>query len=371
MTGVVVAAPEGREVRIAHDDIPDYMPAMTMAFTLADASVRLAPGDRVRFRLRVGSGPSVAEDVAVTGRGAAIPVEAGAPPPARLKRGDTIAPFALIDERGRAFTDADLRGHQTLVTFIFTRCPVPEFCPLMTSRFKALQTTLARDRSLPRDTQLLSITLDPAFDTPAVLDAYAKAMGAEPGRWRFAGGDSGAVQRIARAFSVYVEKNGALLDHTLATALVDSRRTHRRDLARQRLEAGRGDRGSANDGGGSDRLVPGRDYSPSAACLQALGVEHGDVGARRVDEAGALPLGEDPAHREERRAGQLGQFLARQRVRDGQPGRAGERPSRVVRRSSVCASRWRTSRVASSRSRVRASSMCAVISRRMLVLSCG
>ena len=108
------------------------MPAMTMAFTLADESVRLAPGDRVRFRLRVGSGPSVAEDVAVTGRGAAIPVEAGAPPPARLKRGDTIAPFALIDERGRAFTDADLRGHQTLVTFIFTRCPVPEFCPLMT-----------------------------------------------------------------------------------------------------------------------------------------------------------------------------------------------------------------------------------------------
>ncbi len=223
VTGVVVAAPEGREVRIAHDDIPDYMPAMTMAFTLADASVRLAPGDRVRFRLRVGSGPSVAEDVAVTGRGAAIPVEAGAPPPARLKRGDTIAPFALIDERGRAFTDADLRGHQTLVTFIFTRCPVPEFCPLMTSRFKALQTTLARDRSLPRDTQLLSITLDPAFDTPAVLDAYAKAMGAEPGRWRFAGGDSDAVQRIARAFSVYVEKNGAMLDHTLATALVDRR----------------------------------------------------------------------------------------------------------------------------------------------------
>ena len=224
VTGVVVASPVGREVQIAHDDIPDYMPAMTMAFTLADESVRLAPGDRVRFRLRVGSGPTLAEDVAVTGRGAPIPVEADVPPPpARLKRGDTIAAFALIDERGRAFTDADLRGHQTVVTFIFTRCPVPEFCPLITARFKALQATLARDRSLPRDTQLLSITLDPAFDTPAVLDAYGKAMGADPGRWRFAGGDSAAVQRVARAFSVYVEKNGALLDHTLATALVDRR----------------------------------------------------------------------------------------------------------------------------------------------------
>jgi protein SCO1/2 len=195
---------------------------MTMAFTLAgDATVRLAPGDRVRFRLRVGSGPSVAEDVAVTGRDAALPRAAAAAAPTRLKRGDTIAPFALVDERGRAFTEADLRGHQTIVTFIFTRCPVPEYCPLVTARFKALQTTLARDRSLPRDAQLLSITLDPAFDTPAVLDAYGKAMGAEPDRWRFAGGDSDAVLAVTRAFSVYVEKNGALLDHTLATALVD------------------------------------------------------------------------------------------------------------------------------------------------------
>ena len=109
------------------------------------------------------------------------------------------------------------------MTFIFTRCPVPEFCPLITTRFKALQATLARDRSLPRDTQLLSITLDPAFDTPAVLEAYGKAMGADPERWRFAGGDGAAVQQVARAFSVYVEKNGALLDHTLATALVDRR----------------------------------------------------------------------------------------------------------------------------------------------------
>jgi len=72
VTGVVVAAPEGREVRIAHDDIAGYMPAMTMAFTLAgDQSARLAPGDRVRFRLRVGSGPMVAEDVAVTSKGPA------------------------------------------------------------------------------------------------------------------------------------------------------------------------------------------------------------------------------------------------------------------------------------------------------------
>jgi protein SCO1 len=222
VTGVVVSVPDGRVVRIAHDDIADYMPAMTMAFTLADGEpARLGPGDTVRFLLRVGSGPSVAEQVTVTGhtRSAAAAVA----PVARLKRGDTLPPFTLLDEEGRTLTDAHVLGHPTLVNFVFTRCPVPELCPLATSRFTALQRAIERDRSLPRDAQLLSITLDPAFDTPAVLEAYARSAGASPARWRFATGDAAAVLRVARAFSVFVEKNGALLDHTLATALIDRR----------------------------------------------------------------------------------------------------------------------------------------------------
>lgn len=226
VTGIVLTAPEGRSVRIAHDEIPGYMDAMTMAFTLADGeSPVLKPGDRVRFILRVGKPGNQAEDVTVTGHGA-LPAADGAAsrtvPVSRLKPGDTLPAFALVDERGRAFTDADLRGHPTVVTFIFTRCPVPEFCPLVTSRFAELQRMLARDRSLPRDTALLSITLDPAFDTPPILEAYARAKGADAARWRFATGKPDDVQRVARAFSVYVERNGALLDHTLATALVDA-----------------------------------------------------------------------------------------------------------------------------------------------------
>jgi protein SCO1/2 len=223
VTGIVVTAPEGRSVRVAHDEIPGYMAAMTMEFTLADGeTTRLAPGDRVRFTLRVDKPGNLAEGVAVTGHGAVPAEDAPAPPVTRLKPGATLPAFALVDERGQALTDASLRGHPTVVTFIFTRCPVPEFCPLVTSRFAELQRMLARDRSLPRDTQLLSITLDPAFDTPPILEAYARAKGADPARWRFATGEPDDVLRVARAFSVYVEKNGALLDHTLATALVDA-----------------------------------------------------------------------------------------------------------------------------------------------------
>lgn len=221
VTGIVLTAPEGRSVRIAHDEIPGYMAAMTMAFTLADGERdTLTPGDRVRFTLRTDQPGNLAEDVTVTGHGA-VPAGEAPPPVSRLKRGDTLPAFALVDERGRALADTDLRGHPTVVTFIFTRCPVPEFCPLLTSRFAELQRMLARDPTLPRDTQLLSITLDPAFDTPPILEAYARAKGADAARWRFATGKHDEVLRVARAFSVYVERNGALLDHTLATALVD------------------------------------------------------------------------------------------------------------------------------------------------------
>jgi len=224
VTCVLVAPPEARVLRVAHDDIPGYMPAMTMAFTLADGeSPSLAAGDRVRFTLRVGRQGTRMEGIAVTGHSAFPEVPSPAlVPVARLKRGDTLPRFALVNEEGQAITDADLRGHATVVTFIFTRCPVPEFCPLVTTRFKELQAILARDRSGPSPTRLLSITLDPVFDTPDVLRTYARGIGADRDRWHFAGGNPREVERLSRAFAVHVEQNGVLLDHTLATALIDA-----------------------------------------------------------------------------------------------------------------------------------------------------
>lgn len=139
---------------------------------------------------------------------------------ARLKKRDALPDFSLTTEAGRPFTGADLRGRLTAVTFIFTRCPMPEFCPLTMKRFQQLQRQAAGDRAL-KDVRLVSVTLDPAFDTPPVLAAYAKAMGADPDRWTFVTGEREQIARLARAFSIHIEKNGVLLDHTLATAVVD------------------------------------------------------------------------------------------------------------------------------------------------------
>lgn len=222
VTGIVVAAPANGVVRVAHDDIPGYMPAMTMAFAVGEGEpAAVAAGDRVRFSLRVAPGGVTAERFAVVERSAAPAVARAGGSVARLSRGDSLPPLSLIDEQGRPLTERDFLGRTTFVTFVYTRCPLPEFCPAVTSRFRQLQAALSKDRSLAHDTRLLSVTLDPAYDTPAVLKDYARAIGADPARWSFASGDPAEVLKVARAFAVYVEQNGAVLDHTLTTALVD------------------------------------------------------------------------------------------------------------------------------------------------------
>lgn len=222
VAGVVTIAPADGRMTVAHDAIPGYMPAMTMPFTIGPGGApRLAPGDRVRFTFRVTADSSHAEDIRIVGRDARIAAGPGdaAGATARLKKGDLLPAFSLIDESGRAYNGDDLRGRRTAVTFIFTRCPVPDFCPRMVKQFQAIQRELATDRGLD-DARLLSVTLDPGFDTPPVLAAYAQAMGADPARWRFVTGDAGEVVKLTTAFSIHTERNGVLLDHTLATAVI-------------------------------------------------------------------------------------------------------------------------------------------------------
>jgi protein SCO1/2 len=224
VTGTVTAPPAGGQVMVAHEDIAGYMPAMTMPFNLAPgAPPRLAPGDRVRFVLRVDAAGSRAGAFVVTGHDAAVAEAAMAAvrvPARRLRPGDALPELDLIDQAGTPFTGAELRGRRTVLTFIFTRCPVPEFCPLMIQRLREIEAAGRRDPAL-RDVQLVAVTLDPGFDTPAILKAYADAKELAAPRWRLLTGTPEAVAGLTKAFAVHVEQNGVLLDHTLATAAVD------------------------------------------------------------------------------------------------------------------------------------------------------
>ncbi|HYD84216.1 MAG TPA: SCO family protein, partial [Opitutus sp.] len=139
--------------------------------------------------------------------------------PARLRVGDAVPAFALIDQAGKPIDESELKGRHTIVTFIFTRCPVPEFCPLIARKFQALQQTLAEAKA-GDDVRLLSISIDPEHDRPPVLREYGEALGADFDRWRFATGTNEQIATLAKLFAVRTERNGGSLDHTLATALI-------------------------------------------------------------------------------------------------------------------------------------------------------
>jgi protein SCO1/2 len=177
----------------------------------------------VRFTLTVTDDGSRAEAFQVVGHDRAVAAALKAEPgrsPKRLKKGDPLPAFSLTTSEGRPLTNADVRGRVTAITFVFTRCPVPEFCPLMVKRFQEVQRALGSNESL-RNVRLLSVSLDPAFDTPEVLRAYADSKGVNPARWQFATGQAGEIARLTSAFSVHVERGGVLIDHTLATAVID------------------------------------------------------------------------------------------------------------------------------------------------------
>ena len=227
VTGTVTSPIADGRVMVAHEDIRGYMPAMTMPFAVAaDETALLRAGDRVRFTLRVTEEGAQAERFEVTGHDAAVAAAlSGGPRPAlaRLKKGDELPMVSLTTSEGRPLTSADLHGQVTAITFIYTRCPVPDFCPLMMKRFQEVQRELESRRSphpSASDVRLLSVTLDPAFDTPQVLQAYAASKGVDPARWQLATGTPEDIARLTSAFSIHVERGGLLIDHTLATAVI-------------------------------------------------------------------------------------------------------------------------------------------------------
>jgi protein SCO1 len=227
VTGVVVALEDNDTVLVAHREIAGFMPAMTMPFRFDSARdrERLSPGDVVQFTFRVGAERSQAMNVTVTGRDPATLAAYGAATArksARLRPGDPVPAFSLVDQDGAPLSEGDLAGRPTVVTFIFTRCPVPEYCPAIAGRFRDVQRALGKDASLA-DVRLLSVTLDPQHDTPAVLRDYGRAMGADFARWRFATGAPEQVAALTRAFAVYTQTSGGSIDHALATALIDAR----------------------------------------------------------------------------------------------------------------------------------------------------
>lgn len=218
---VVAVAPDHLTLR--HEEVPGLMPAMTMQFAVRakDTLPRFQVGNRVECQLRVTGSSSWLETLRVTDSG--VVAASPAPPVAYRspKPGDSIPAVDLQNQDGNSVRVAGRGNGPQVITFIYTRCPLPNYCPLMTQRFEQLQAEL-RDAGLLGRARLYSVTLDPEYDTPAVLRSYARRSSADLRHWQFVTGSPKAVARLASALGEVYAPDQGLINHNLVTAVIDS-----------------------------------------------------------------------------------------------------------------------------------------------------
>ena len=137
--------------------------------------------------------------------------------------------FALYDQSGRVVQSSRFRGKQIMINFIFSRCPIATMCPAATIKMIGVQ-RLAREAAVP-NIELISITLDPTFDTPGVLKEYAEVRGIDTANFSFLTGPETAIKDLLTQFGVIAEFEGGLIKHTLTTLLInaDGKIVHRAD----------------------------------------------------------------------------------------------------------------------------------------------
>jgi protein SCO1/2 len=218
------------EVVVSHEDIPGYMQAMTMPFRVADSTLlaTLEPGDLVRGRLVVSAEDGFLETLEKTGhRNLPNVAAAVAHPIAYLIEGDRVPAQTFLDHDGRPLELFDAGGAEVL-TFIYTSCPFPTFCPLIDRQFQSLHAALRDAPGLTGRVRLLSITIDPDHDSTAVLGAHAATLGATDAAWRFVRAQEEHAGAFAERFGVVVSTEAdeqAVLVHNLVTVLISSDRT--------------------------------------------------------------------------------------------------------------------------------------------------
>jgi protein SCO1/2 len=213
--------------------IPGFMPAKAMLFEVRQRRdlEGLVPGTLVEFVLVVRGSSSLAERIRIVryqsteqdplaaSRLKLLTRVAGAPPRQVLGIGDLVPDFRLTNQKGRPIALSALRGKVVAVNFIYTSCPLPNFCLRIANNFGVLQKRFKA--RLGSDLVLLTVTFDPVHDTPEVLAKYAGRWNADPATWHFLSGPIADVQRVCHLFGVDYFPDEGLMNHSLHTAIID------------------------------------------------------------------------------------------------------------------------------------------------------
>jgi protein SCO1 len=230
-----IVSVQGTDVMLDHEAVPGFMEAMTMSYKLKDPSIvsELHPGDRITATLLVSKDADGFNTVLLD----KIVVVAQAKPDYKPavqyhvpEPGDAVPDFKLLNQSARTIHLAQFHGSVLLVTFIYTRCPLADFCPRMSRNFAEVDKALASDPALYAKTHLLSISFDPTYDTPAVLSSYGKAYtGHSSGNsskdmfkhWDFAAPSEKDLAALTQFFNVGVTPgDDKSVNHSLSTVLV-------------------------------------------------------------------------------------------------------------------------------------------------------
>jgi protein SCO1/2 len=215
---------------IKHEDIKDFMPAMTMPYEAKEARLLegLAPGDLITATLVVFANGAHLTTIKKVGSAPLEQPPAPGPPASAgfelLRPGEPVPDGSFLDQGGRKRRFSDFKGSPVVMTFIYTKCPIATFCPLMDRHFASLQKTLKPDPVL-KNVRLVTVSFDPVTDTPAVLAAHARSLNADLSRWTFLTGDRDDVDQFASRFGVSIARSQTDprdITHNLRTAIIDA-----------------------------------------------------------------------------------------------------------------------------------------------------
>jgi protein SCO1/2 len=214
-------------VVIKHEAISNYMSAMTMPFRVRESSVlaNLHPGDEITFQLHVTATASWIDRIEKVGT-TVLP-----PPVKKIEPAMTVNSMAansLLDckftnELGQPVRLGDFQGQALGITFFYTRCPLPDYCPRLSKNFQEAEEKLEALASAPTNWHLLSISFDPQFDTPAMLKAYGESYHYDPAHWSFLTGSPDTIAVLAHACGVKYAPDGGAINHNFRTLIIDAR----------------------------------------------------------------------------------------------------------------------------------------------------
>lgn len=228
--GVVQEFQTPMRAKIAHEEIPGYMEAMTMPLDVKNANeyAGIKVGDTITFDMIVTADDGWIENVKQTTATNATTAATSQVPRFRQVRdvdplsvGDKMPDYPFVTEEGQPLRLSDLKGQAIGFTFIFTRCPFPTFCPRMNSNFEKAAAELSKPGS-PTNWHMLSISFDPEFDTPKRLKDYAARFKRDPAKWNFVTGEMIEIDAITEQFGLAFANRNGTIDHNLRSVVIDA-----------------------------------------------------------------------------------------------------------------------------------------------------